>query len=134
MWCLGCGWGGPGNLELALPRSVGTVWRAVPSESPTRSSWSAPPIVVTRHPALIQLLLERGLVAEDSPVLAHAAPEDLIGRHVYGVLPLHLAVHATIVTEIPLQLTPEDRDVELPLSRLRQIAGEAVTYKVSRVR
>lgn len=91
-------------------------------------------IVVTRHPALIELLRERGLIGDNAPVIQHATPEQIRGRHVIGVLPLSLAVHAASVTEVPLALSPDDRGRELDLPRLREIAGEAVTYQVTALR
>lgn len=90
-------------------------------------------IIITRHPALLQLLEERGLVPAGTPVLAHATTADVEGRHVIGVLPLSLAVHAASVTEIPLALPPELRGRELGIGSLRQYAGDPVTYRVTRV-
>lgn len=87
-------------------------------------------VIITRHPALVDLLRERGLVDQHTPVLAHASADDVAGRHVYGVLPLSLAALAAMVTEIPLSLAPEDRGRELDLNRLREIAGETRTYVV----
>lgn len=124
-----------------------------------------PVLVVTRHPVLVELLVERGLVATrrvcalcatpeaghpentcfsgnglvavaevpDVEVLTHATAEDVRGKHVFGVLPLHLAAEAALVTEIPLDLRPEERGVELDLERLREVAGPAVTYRVERI-
>jgi len=80
--------------------------------------------MVTRHKALVEYAREIGMIDEDTPVLAHVSAEDVRGKHVIGVLPLHLAAEAASVTEIPLALTPEDRGKELSISRLRQIAGE----------
>ena len=88
-------------------------------------------IIITRHPALIALLVERGLATAQTPVISHATVEDVEGKDVIGVLPLSLAVHASTVTEVPLALTPELRGKELDLATLREVAGEAVTYKVS---
>jgi hypothetical protein len=90
-----------------------------------------PFVVVTRHPALVELLEERGLIPEGTPVKAHATADDVRNMHVIGVLPLSLAAEAASVTEIPLSLTPELRGKELDLATLRQIAGEEVTYHVS---
>lgn len=90
-------------------------------------------IVVTRHPALVELLVERGLIEQGTPVISHATPEQVQGKNVIGVLPLSLASLANSVTEIPLALTPEMRGKELDLDTLRSIAGEAVTYRVNRV-
>ena len=91
-----------------------------------------PELIVTRHPALVTLLVERGIVQEGTPVVAHATIEEIEGKHVAGVLPLSLAVHAASVTEIPLKLEASDRGKELPISRLREVAGEVVVYLVER--
>lgn len=52
---------------------------------------------------------------------------------IIGVLPLALACLAESVTEIPLDLTPEDRGKELDINRLREIGGEPTTYKVTKL-
>ena len=88
-------------------------------------------IITTRHPALVQLLSERGIITGDEAVMAHATPDDVMGRHVVGVLPLSLAALAASVTEVPLALAPEDRGRELGIERLREVAGDAVTYVVA---
>ena len=90
-------------------------------------------VVVTRHPALIELLRELNLIGTAVPVIAHATPADVAGKDAIGVLPLSLAAHAASVTEIPLDLTPEMRGKELDLATLRSVAGPPVTYKVTRV-
>jgi len=88
-------------------------------------------IVVTRHPALVALLQERGLIEEGVRVIPHATPQDVRGKHVIGILPLSLAALAASVTEIPLNLSAELRGKELDLETLRRIAAEPVTYKVT---
>lgn len=91
-------------------------------------------VVVTRHKALVELLLERNIINEGKfTLIEHATPKEVAGKDVIGVLPLRLAALADSVTEIPLALTPEDRGVELPIERLRQIAGDAVTYRVTEI-
>ncbi len=87
-------------------------------------------VVITRHPALVELLIERGIIAEGTLVIKHATLRDVSGKHVVGVLPLSLAVAAEKVTEISLAHTEEDRGKELNIQRLREIAGPPVTYKV----
>lgn len=87
-------------------------------------------IVVTRHAALVELLRERGIIGDDARVIAHATPNDVRGQHVIGVLPLSLAAIAASVTEVSLNLSPEDRGKELPIERLREIAGPARSYKI----
>jgi hypothetical protein len=93
-----------------------------------------PPIdlVVTRHPALIELMQEVGLIDTSVPRVTHVEdPKALAGKHVAGVLSLSLAAEASYVTEIPLKLTEIDRGRELSLKRLREIAGPSKTYCVN---
>lgn len=91
------------------------------------------PVVVTRHPALVEYLTELGVVPAGTEVVAHATAEQVRGRHVFGVLPLHLAAEAASVTEVTLHVPAELRGVELTLEQVRQFAGPLVEYKVSRV-
>lgn len=91
------------------------------------------PVVVTRHPALVEYLTELGVVPADTEVVTHATAEQVRGRHVFGVLPLHLAAEAASVTEVTLRVPAELRGVELTLEQVRQFAGPLVEYKVSRV-
>lgn len=90
-------------------------------------------IVVTRHEALVAYLREIRLIDETTPVVAHADPVQIVRQHVIGVLPLWLAALAEFVTEIPLDLPPELRGVELTLEQVRQYAGEPATYRVERI-
>lgn len=91
------------------------------------------PVVVTRHAALVEYLTELGVVPAGTEVVAHATAEQVRGRHVFGVLPLHLAAEAASVTEVTLHVPAELRGVELTLEQVRQFAGPLVEYKVSRV-
>jgi len=88
-------------------------------------------VIVTRHPALVQLLEELGLCPAGTPVVSHVAPADIAGKHVIGVLPLSLAALAAQVTELPLALPPDLRGKELDLETLKKVAGAPVTYKVT---
>lgn len=91
-------------------------------------------IIVTRHQPLVDLIIERAIAPADTPVLEHVTAEDIEGAHVIGVLPLSLASHAKYVTEVPLNLSLADRQLmasgDLSLERLREIAGQPVTYVV----
>lgn len=93
----------------------------------------SPVVVVTRHPALVEYLTELGVVPAGTEVVTHATAEQVRGRHVFGVLPLHLAAEAASVTEVTLRVPAELRGVELTLEQVRQFAGPLVEYKVSRV-
>lgn len=90
------------------------------------------PVVVTRHPALVEYLTELGVVRAGVEVVAHATAEQVRGRHVFGVLPLHLAAEARRVTEVPLHVPAELRGVELTLAQVRQFAGPLTSYVVFR--
>lgn len=90
-------------------------------------------IVITRHAALVEYCVEIGLISPDTPVISHATISDVAGKRVIGVLPLSLARHALTVTEIPLDLTPEDRGKELSLTRVREIARPPACYEVRAV-
>lgn len=95
---------------------------------------SAPPtVVVTRHAALVEYLSERGLVSGDLRVIAHATAQDVQGQHVVGVLPLHLAAEAASVTEVTLDLRPDQRGRELTVEELRAAARGVQRYVVRRV-
>lgn len=91
-------------------------------------------LIVTRHPALVDFLIERGVIASTqvAEVKDHVTPMDVQDRHVIGVLPLHLAALARSVTEVPLNLPKELRGVELTLEQVRQYAGSVATYRVER--
>lgn len=89
-------------------------------------------VIVTRHPALVAHLREIGLATPATPVLTHAAPEQIQGRRVIGVLPLHLAALAAEIVVVPLAVPPELRGVELTLDQVRDLAGEPETYTVTR--
>jgi len=90
-------------------------------------------VVVTRHKALVQYLLQCGLVPEGTPVLTHATAEQVRGKHVFGVLPLRLACLAAKVTEVPLNLPAELRGQELTLQQVEAYAQPMATYVVTGV-
>lgn len=90
-------------------------------------------VVVTRHAALVEYIGEIGLLPEGAEVVAHATTETVRGKHVIGVLPLHLAAEAKMVTEIPLALTAEMRGRELTLEEVRAIAGKPRHYIVREI-
>lgn len=91
-------------------------------------------LVVTRHKALIELMIERGICPADVKVISHIEdPSILDGKVVAGVLPLHLAARCAAVVVINLRLTAEDRGVELTLDRLRIIAERPEVFRVAQL-
>jgi putative CRISPR-associated protein (TIGR02620 family) len=87
-------------------------------------------VVVTRHKALVEFLIETKRIPAETPVLSHVTSKDVEDKHVIGVLPLHLAALAATVTEIPLDIPAELRGKELDLEQVRQFAGDPVKYSV----
>jgi hypothetical protein len=96
-----------------------------------------PDVVVTRHPNLVTVLRERGVIDDTTLVIGRATYADVRGKHVLGILPNHLACAASSLTEIPMRLTPEDRiamrHAELTLERTRAVAADPVRYQIKRV-
>jgi len=90
-------------------------------------------VVITRHPALVDYLLEIGLINADHDVIDHATPAMVADKHVIGVLPHSLSCLTKTFTEIPLNLPAELRGKELSLSEIRTYAGKPITYEVRRV-
>ncbi len=65
---------------------------------------------------MIQYFTECGIILPGTTVIPHASEGDVLGKDVIivsGVLPLHLPVLASTVTEVPLNLLAELRGVEL---------------------
>jgi hypothetical protein len=90
-------------------------------------------IIVTRHKALVQYMVAKGIVPEDTPVIVHARPGDVRGKIVYGVVPLRLAALAHAVVEVPLRLSEEDRLAEIQYERLCEIAQPPIMYHVEAI-
>ncbi len=87
-------------------------------------------VIVTRHPALVEYLVEEGIVSSDVKVIEHATPDDVRGKHVYGILPLDLASLAFQVTAVGLNIPIEKRGKELSLEEVRAFALPPKTYQV----
>jgi len=88
-------------------------------------------LIITRHPALVAYLIEKGYVSADSEVIDHATPENVAGKHVWGVLPHSLSCLTKSFTEVPMFMPASKRGVELTLEDMHEFAGEPVTYVVN---
>ena len=88
--------------------------------------------IVTRHVALVDYLIEEGVVPKGCKVLSHASKKEVIGQDVIGVLPMHLAALTKSITEIPLEIPADSRGKELTLEEVRKYAKPPVTYVVRR--
>ena len=91
-------------------------------------------IIVTRHVALVDYLIEKGVVPKGCKVLSHASKKEIWDKDVIGVLPMHLAALTKSITEIPLEIPADLRGKELTLEEVRKYAGPPVTYVVKRRR
>lgn len=98
---------------------------------PTWMVASRPPVVVTRHAALVTVLEKRGLIPQGTEVVAHATAELVKGRAVIGILPLNLAVHAASVTTADLNLRPDQRGKELTVEEVEEALTGVSTYFVN---
>ena len=89
-------------------------------------------LVVTRHKALIAYLLEIGIIEEKKyKVISQATPEDVKGKVVIGVLPIHLAALTEAYINVGIFTPVELRGVELSIEQVRKFAQPAVTYKIT---
>lgn len=89
-------------------------------------------VVVTRHAAYVQHLINIGLVEPGVEVVAHANPETVSGKHVItSGLPLHLAALAEKLTTVGLFLPAELRGKELSLEQVAQYAQPPASYVVT---
>jgi putative CRISPR-associated protein (TIGR02620 family) len=88
-------------------------------------------IIVTRHPTLVQHLIETGVAPADVQVVEHATPENVEGAHVIGVLPIHLAALTARYTNVAVHVPAELRGTELTLEQVRQYAQPPVSYQIS---
>ena len=90
------------------------------------------PVIVTRHAGLVAWLAWRGVTGE---VIAHVtSPDQVAGRVVYGVLPLHLAAEAeeVVVVDMP-RLPAELRGVDLTPEQMEAAGATLAHYRVERL-
>ena len=90
-------------------------------------------LIVTRHPALKDYLIERGVADAATPVLPHAGIDDVAGKSVAGVLPLHLAAACASLTTVELALPLEMRGKELSIEDMRRYCKGLRTFEVREV-
>ena len=90
-------------------------------------------IIVSKHRAVRNVLIERGVVEPDTPWVPYAVPDVISGKRVFGILPLHLAQYAEAVVDIHLVL-PQDkrRDVELTEDDVREFMRDEGNIFITR--
>ena len=85
-------------------------------------------LIVTRHAGLVEWLALHGV---EGQVITQASPDDVRGRHVVGVLPLHLAVLAASVTVVDMpRLTAEQRGKDLTPAEMDEAGATMRRYIV----
>ena len=92
-------------------------------------------VIITRHPALLKWAKKfyGKEVLDGARVIQHATPEDVIGKHTFGVLPLFLASMAHSHTELHLRIPQRLRGKELTEDQIECYReGAPKTYKVTR--
>lgn len=87
-------------------------------------------LIVTRHQGLVDWLASRGITGD---VMASVTPDDVRGKHVIGVLPLHIAAVADKVTTVSFQCPPDLRGKDLSPDQLDQLGAVLATFKVSQI-
>lgn len=91
-------------------------------------------VIVTRHQALVEYIIDQKLAPEGTPVYTHVNPQDIEGKHVLGTLPFHLALnYPARITVIPFTIPQELKGKEIGLEDLKKIAGTPKTVEVKEV-
>lgn len=90
-------------------------------------------IVVTRHIALLQYLINNKYVESNVKHLSHATIDDIRGKHVFGIMPNWLSCHADKLTELQLRLPVEKRGIELTLKEIEFYIVKPKTYIIREV-
>ncbi|MEJ5169384.1 MAG: CRISPR-associated protein Csx16 [Fimbriimonadales bacterium] len=89
-------------------------------------------LIVTRHQGLVDIARRMGLATDGCPVLAHATADDVRGKVVLGVLPLHLAALAKAVVSIDLDLPADRRGTDLSAEEMLPYVRGVSVYRVIR--
>jgi hypothetical protein len=87
-------------------------------------------IIVTKHKALQQYIVEIGLADESTPIYESITPEIITGKHVVGLLPIRFAQFADTYTEILIILPKSFHGKELTIEQVREYADGPTTYRV----
>ena len=89
-------------------------------------------IIVTRHTGLIQWLKSHGIVGD---VISHVEfPDQIRGKDVYGVLPLHLASVCNSVTTVDMPGLPsEKRGIDISVEEMDAYGATMSRYEVRKV-
>ena len=88
-------------------------------------------VIVTRHQGLVQWLKQHGV---EGQVKAQVTAEDVRGKRVYGVLPLHIAAEAAEVITVDMpKIKQEQRGQDLSPEEMDAAGARLTTYRIIRV-
>lgn len=89
-------------------------------------------VVVSRHNGVVEWLHQRGIAGQ---VISHVSDvEQIRGKIVYGVLPLHLAAECEMVISVDLPgLSPEQRGKDLSPAEMDKAGAILSMYVVDKV-
>ncbi len=91
-------------------------------------------ILVSKHPNLADYLIMHNVVNKDIERKDHVRPEDIHGKHVIGVLPLSMACHAALYTEIPLRIDHDKRNQVMSIDEIGYCIQKPRTFRIEEVK
>ncbi|MEJ2248067.1 MAG: CRISPR-associated protein Csx16 [Candidatus Lokiarchaeota archaeon] len=98
----------------------------------TKNNLKIPKIVVTRHKDLISFLKHKKVITDDTPVISYAKSKDIIGKHVIGKLPFHMAANTTLYSEVRLRTPADKKGEELTAEEIDFYFVDTNTYCIVR--
>jgi len=87
-------------------------------------------LIVSRHTGIVEWLARRGITGE---VIDHVRdPQQVAGRVVYGILPLHLAALTERLCTVDMPgLPPEQRGQDLSPEEMDRYGARLTCYRVT---
>ena len=90
-------------------------------------------LVVTRYKSLVVYLKKIELINDNTKIISHAKIEDVLNKHIIGVLPYWLSCHTGKFTEIQLRIPSEKRGQELTVEEIEFYSLDPHTYEIREV-
>jgi CxxC motif-containing protein len=89
-----------------------------------------PAVIVSRHPAAVEFILEVSGLPVDTPVLTgNVSREDVLGKRVYGNIPMSLASVAAEVNAVEFDGAPP-RGAEYGVEEMKAAGARISRYRV----
>lgn len=89
-------------------------------------------IIVTRHAGMVEWLRRSGI---EAPVIERAQIKDIIGKRVFGVIPLRLAAFADSVVGVDMPRMSSmqiDNGVDMTADEMIDAGATMIEYKVTK--